>query len=184
MGVSSDVSGLLAKFSATPLQAVGGSIAFLSSVISVFEFLTGAGGPGSRTAQHDGFFSVFPARILLFLFIAASLGWTVALVGGWLTTRLREGQLVAAHIFTVFGAVFMVACIDWIFALDRDKGGFVLLFIAIFGVSFAIFLAKTNFKLMLESDEAIVAARSGLLLSFSATAALLVVVLQIMQVLP
>lgn len=161
-----------------PLRMLIGTIAFTCSIITLVDILGGINTTQTYNS-NSGLLSVFGARILAFLVIAASLGWSISMVGIWLTKNNNDMHSVIAHIFTAFGAVFMSACIGHIFKSDIDRAPYVVLMFSILGATIAIFLAKTNFKQTLSSDLEVTASRAALLMNFATVTAVLVVFTQI-----
>ncbi|MGB7433487.1 MAG: hypothetical protein WA921_13565 [Ahrensia sp.] len=157
-----------------PVRAMGSIVAFLGSVISLVGFFS-AGGGATSGFRAPMILSVFPARVIAFALIAACIAWSLSSLNIWLTSQRDPLGRIAAHFITIIGAVFLAACIDWIFAPDIKNAPASVLFFVIVGVAFSVFLAKTNYKQTLEPSSELIALRAELLMSFAMSAALLVV---------
>ncbi|MEM5495147.1 hypothetical protein [Hoeflea sp. AS16] len=161
-----------------PLQGIVGAGSLITTGLSVLGFSQDKNEPyGSHFST--GLLSVFPARVIAFMIIAGSIAWTISLVGIWLTSVNNEVRKLFAHLVTAFGALFMAACIEWIFQPDISKSPVIVLLFSIIGVAFGIFLAKTNFRLTLEPDPEVIAVRAGLLMNFAMVATALVILVQL-----
>lgn len=161
-----------------PIQGLVSAASLVTTGLSVLGF--------SQDQNHaygsqftTGLLSVFPARVIAFMIIAGSIAWTISLVGIWLTSVNNELRKLFAHLVTAFGALFMAACIEWIFQPDINKSPVIVLLFSIIGVTFGIFLAKTNFRLTLEPDPEVIAVRAGLLMNFAMVATALVILVQL-----
>ena len=176
--LTKEVTKEVGKIFKTPIQAFGGLFAIITSVITAIKYVLQSA-PSADVAPQSALLSVFPARVLAFMIIAGSIAWSISQLGIWMTARSNETLRLGAHLVTAFGALFMAACIDWIFASDIQKSPFVVLLFSIIGVTFAIFLAKTNFRQTLEPDPEIIAVRAGLLLNFALVATGLVIFVQL-----
>lgn len=161
-----------------PLAAFGGVLALFTTLLSVYEFFDQQSVPYSAPSSTQ-FLSVFPARVIAFMVIAGSIAWTISLIGIILTSVKNDARKIVAHLVTGFGALFMAACIEWIFQPDISRSPVIVLLFSIIGVTFGIFLAKTNFQLTLEPDPEIIAVRAGLLMNFATVAAGLVILAQV-----
>lgn len=161
-----------------PMAALMAAGAFPTSIYSVYEFFQKAGDPYGSSAGSS-LLSVFPARVIAFMVIAGSIAWSISLLGIWLTSVNNEARKLLAHLVTAFGALFMAACIEWIFQPDISKSPVIVLLFSIIGVTFGIFLAKTNFRLTLEPDPEVIAVRAGLLMNFATVATALVILVQL-----
>lgn len=171
-----------------PLYAVGSVMALLANISGVSEFYSKyIAGKSQNTSSYsrdqsgiiDSLLVFFPGRIMAFLILTLSLGWTISLIGIWLTKKSTDAGMIIAHVITAFGAIFMVLCIDVIFAKDITRAPFFVFLIAIIGVTLAVFIAKTNFQQNYESRLEITASRTALLMNFSLITAVLVVFSQV-----
>jgi len=162
-----------------PLTAIGGGLALFTTFISIYEFFGKDDKSSNYGSSGTDLLSVFPARVIAFMIIAGSIAWTISLVGIWLTSVNNELRKLFAHLVTAFGALFMAACIEWIFQPDISKSPVIVLLFSIIGVAFGIFLAKTNFRLTLEPDPEVIAVRAGLLMNFAMVATALVILVQL-----
>lgn len=171
-----------------PIYAAGSIVAMLTNIIGLFEFYSkyiagkSQNTPSYRRDQSgviDSLLGFFPGRILAFLILTLSLGWTISLIGIWLTKKPTDTGMIIAHAITAFGAIFMVLCIDVIFAKDIARAPFFVFLIAIIGVTLAVFIAKTNFQQNYESRLEVTASRTALLMNFSSVTAVLVVFSQV-----
>ena len=176
--LSYELRGHLEEAYRKPLTAIGGGLALLTTFISIYEFFV-KDDKNSYSSSGVDFLSVCPARVIAFMIIAGSIAWTISLVGIWLTSVNNELRKLFAHLVTAFGALFMAACIEWIFQPDINKSPVIVLLFSIIGVTFGIFLAKTNFRLTLEPDPEVIAVRAGLLMNFAMVATALVILVQL-----
>lgn len=171
-----------------PLYAVGSVMALFANISGVSQFYSQyIAGNSQNTSSYarnqsgiiDSLLVFFPGRIMAFLILTLSLGWTISLIGIWLTKKPTDTGMIIAHVITAFGAIFMVLCIDVIFARDITRAPFFVFLIAIIGVTLAVFIAKTNFQQNYESRLEVTASRTALLLNFSTVTAVLVVFSQV-----
>lgn len=177
-----DVEALVARGVNNPFKSVSDLVAFLSSVGSVFGFFGAASASVGGILQPPAFLSVFPARVIAFAVIAGSIGWTLSTFGIWATSNRGAWSRIMGHFANVLGAFFLAACIDWIFAPDLYRAPLLVLFFVVCGVAFSVFLGKTNYRLTLEPDANVVAARAEFLATFAFSAAALVILRQVAQV--
>ncbi|WP_417418552.1 hypothetical protein [Hoeflea sp.] len=176
--IVNEVKSLIEEAFNKPLQGIVGAGSLITTGLSVLGFSQDKNEPyGSHFST--GLLSVFPARVIAFMIIAGSIAWTISLVGIWLTSVNNEVRKLFAHLVTAFGALFMAACIEWIFQPDISKSPVIVLLFSIIGVAFGIFLAKTNFRLTLEPDPEVIAVRAGLLMNFAMVATALVILVQL-----
>lgn len=175
-----------------PVYAFGSVLALLANIFGVHDFYskhiagesqyTSSGSssyPHDQSGIIDGLLGFFPGRIMVFLILTLSLGWTISLVGIWLTKTTTDTRMIIAHAITAFGAIFMVLYIDVIFASDITRAPLFVFLIAIIGVTLAVFIAKTNFQQSYESRLEVTASRTALLMNFSTVTAALVVFSQV-----
>lgn len=162
-----------------PMAALMAAGAFPTSIYSVYEFFQTTSDPYANSSAAGSLLSVFPARVIAFMVIAGSIAWSISMIGIWLTSVNNEARKLLAHLVTAFGALFMAACIEWIFEPDISKSPVIVLLFSIIGVTFGIFLAKTNFRFTLEPDPEVIAVRAGLLANFAAVATALVILVQL-----
>lgn len=176
--VANEMKSLIEEAYNKPLQGIAGAASLVTTGLSVLGFSQDQN-PAYGSHFTSGLLSVFPARIIAFMIIAGSIAWTISLVGIWLTSVNNEVRKLMAHLVTAFGALFMAACIEWIFQPDISRAPVIVLLFSIVGVTFGIFLAKTNFRLTLEPDPEVIAVRAGLLMNFAMVATALVILQQL-----
>lgn len=177
--VLEDTAFLLKELADKPLRSIAGFVAFLSNVLSIIGFFGSEASSQSGGPSTPAFLSVFPARVIAFIVIAASIAWSLSTFGIWMTKRQSAIGRIVSHIVTVIAALFLAACIDWIFSPDLKQIPLIVLFFVICGVAFAIFLAKTNYQHTLEPHPEVIAQRAELLASFAISATLFVILRQI-----
>ena len=176
--IVNELKGLVEEAFNKPIQGLMGAGSLVLTGLSALGFSQDKNEPyGSQFST--GLLSVFPARVIAFMIIAGSIAWTISLVGIWLTSVNNEVRKLLAHLVTAFGALFMAACIEWIFQPDISRAPVIVLLFSIVGVTFGIFLAKTNFRLTLEPDPEVIAVRAGLLMNFAMVATALVILQQL-----
>lgn len=176
--IATEVKTLIEEAYNKPIQGIVGTASLITTALSVLGF---SQDQNQAYGRHftSGLLSVFPARVIAFMIIAGSIAWTISMVGIWLTSVNNEVRKLLAHLVTAFGALFMAACIEWIFQPDINKSPVIVLLFSIIGVTFGIFLAKTNFRLTLEPDPDVIAVRAGLLMNFAMVATALVIMVQL-----
>ena len=112
---------------------------------------------------------------MAFIIISASIGWTISTIGIWMTKRTSPWSRILSVFLTVLAAIFLAACIDWIFAIDLSRLPRIVLFFVVAGVAVSVLMAKANYKYTLEPDLAVTLRRSELLLVFAGSATFLVI---------
>lgn len=184
--VPKDAVSLLQKWMDSPLRSINeikgfysNIVAFCATIATIFGYSVSSGSSNVNTSgQTSGLLgqvlSVFPARAMAFVIIAASIGWTISSFGIWLTSSRSPWSRPAGHFATLISAFFLAACIDWIFSPDLKIAPKLVLFCSIIGVALAVFLAKTNFKLTLEPDGHITMVRAEFLTTFAGSITILV----------
>lgn len=163
------------------IKTVGSVVASLTGGTLLF---SGSDGGSSSVNYNyapsilDGLLSFFPGRIMAFFVLTMSLGWVISLIGIWLTKNITDIRSILAHTVTAFGAIFLALSIESIFKQDISQKPFFVLLLAILGVTFSIYIAKTNFKQNHKVRPEITAARASLLMNFSCVTACLVMFTQ------
>lgn len=174
--LQADVIDTFQKAFQTPFQAALGLLSFVASCIGIIGFYgASSAGRGYYSGQASGLLSTFPMRVLAFIIISSAIGWMMSMFAIWITSKPSNLGRIFSHLVIVIGSIFLLGCIDWIFAPDKNKAQEIVLFAAVVGFSLSIFLAKTNYKETRETDPIIISQRAELLLSFAFCASSLTV---------
>lgn len=179
LNIQQEIKALFGKFFHTPFQSIAAFVAFVSSSISIYQFLFHDSGSTGGLILPGGLLASFPTRAILFLFVTGSIGWSIATIGCWLSDEHRGIKLFIAQLLTAFGALFSVACINWIFGAACSKYHELAMYcVAILGIVFSAFLVKTKFRLAADTNIIVVSDRANLVLSFCWTAAIFFIISQ------
>lgn len=159
----------------SPFKAVGGFLAFLSSFISVkdalFSSKTGnsATGPGAL----DWLVANTAGKLLVYAIVACSLGWTFAVLTGWLSRAKGEAWRVVGYVAAMISGLLLVAVSENLLVATNSnqtkmQGAYLLI---AFGNATAIGLARKYFQLSLETDMVIIERRALVLMIFALSSA-------------
>lgn len=193
--VLDEIRELWGRFEATPLQAMGGLLAFSATIIPLVETLTGRARDGDNTRHQasDGLISTLfswlvtvmtssvPMRLVTCLLISGCIGWTWSSFVVWLTRSAQEGRKFFALVLATFFG-FLVSA--WTISSLRPgnvpvEGDFPLITtvaITTVCIALSVLTARVRFRLTHETSMPVIERRAHALalFAFSATAITLV----------
>jgi hypothetical protein len=149
-----------------PIPQLWAFIGVLSSLTSIFTFFA-SGGSGSYSGKvqpFTGFLASLPARMLTYVIIACSIGWTLAWVTAFLSENRNAGRINSGYLFALLASIYLVACAEWMFHAERASQPFWATIMGLAGICICVFLTKTKFRMAYAVDPIVIRVRATVLL--------------------
>ncbi len=158
------------EFGEHPISSIADGLTIIGTFATFAAFIRGI--TDGSASGHQSLLSKLQevplaGKILLFIIIAAAIGWSMSAITIWLTKRRGEMELVFGHVLAACWAALLAGFAEWMFA-----GGAVgtipfSSLMLLCGIFITFKLAITKYRLVHTSELEMIHARSGFLMTFA-----------------